>query len=111
MTIDLLQSLLEAHPNLYLALRFEERLFDMAGNPMPNRIVDNDWKILPEWKKFISDFPARFMIGSDQFVGIPGVTRRMPQSFKETWSVLDQLPPELAKKVGHDNAVRIYNLD
>lgn len=111
MTIELLQRLVEAHPNLYLSLRIEERLMTMGGAPMPNRLVDNAWQIRQEWLAFISKYPDRFMIGSDEFFGIPGKTHQMPQSFEETWSVLDQLPPDLAKKVGHDNAARIFHLE
>ncbi len=112
MTVDLLRRLLETHPNLYLALRVEEREVMVGGDgPMPNRIVDEGWKIRPEWVELISDFPDRFMIGGDEFVGIPGQTPRRPQSFAETWPILNQLPPDLARKVGYDNAARVYNLD
>ncbi|MFQ5615663.1 MAG: amidohydrolase family protein [Anaerolineales bacterium] len=112
MTVDLLRQLLTTHPNLYLSLRVEERVFVVGGSdPMPNRIVDESWQLRPEWLELISDFPDRFMIGGDEFVGIPGRTPNRPQSFEETWAILDQLPPDLARQVGHDNAARIYNLD
>lgn len=111
MTIWLLRRLLKEHPNLYLALRVEEREYMLGSNkPMPNRIVDKDWKIRPKWLKFFKDFPDRFMIGTDEFMGIPSVTRRRPQSFEETWIILDQLPPSLAKKIGRTNAERIYKI-
>jgi len=111
MTVDLLRRLLEAHPNLYLALRVEKRETTVAGSPMPNRIVDGNWQIRPEWMEFLSDFPDRFMVGSDEFLRSPGKRQLKSQSFEETWPILDQLPPDLARKVGHDNAARIYNLD
>jgi predicted TIM-barrel fold metal-dependent hydrolase len=114
MTIELLRRLLTAHPNLYLALRVEERQYDMTGRPIPNRIVDENRRIRPEWLKFISNFPDRFMIGTDNFFGAaiygPG-GQALPQTMKETWSVVDQLPPELAKKVGRGNAARVYNIE
>ena len=111
MTVDLLRRLLRKHPNLYLSLRVEARERTRGGEPMPNRVVDEKGKLRLEWLKLISDFPDRFMIGGDEFVGIPGRTPRRPQSFEETWRILDQLPPEIAGKVGHDNAARVYRLD
>ncbi len=111
LTIELLRQLLGVHPNLYLALRVEEREFTMGGDPMPNRLVDENWKARPEWLELIGNFPDRFMVGSDEFYGIPGRTPRRPQSFEETWPILGQLSPSLARQVGHDNAARVYNLD
>ncbi len=111
LTIDLVRRLLKKHSNLYFALRVEERLFTMGRTPMPNRIVDRQWKIRPEWIALFREFPERFVIGSDEFIGMPGETSRMPQSFDETWSIIEQLPPDLATKIGRDNAARVYNLD
>jgi hypothetical protein len=110
LTVDLLRRLLRAHSNLYLALRVEERQFTLGGAPMPNRIVDTNWKIRPEWMQLFGEFPDRFMIGSDEFVGIPGRTPRRPQSFEETWRILSQLPSALAQSIGRDNAARVYHL-
>jgi len=112
MTVELVRRLLEAHPNLYLALRVEERvLMAGGGGPMPNRLVDENWQVRSEWLNLISDYPDRFMIGGDEFVGISGHTPRRPQSFEETWAILDQFPPDLARKVGYENAARVYNMD
>ncbi|MCP5049859.1 MAG: hypothetical protein GY940_22005, partial [bacterium] len=110
MTVSLLKRLLKAHPNLYLSLRVEEPLRVRAGGSLPNRIVDENWKIKNEWMVFIKAFPDRFMLGGDEFVGIPGRSRRMPQSFEETWPILKQLPSQLAKQLGHSNPARVYNL-
>jgi hypothetical protein len=112
MTVDLIRELLETHSNLYLALRVEEREFMVGGGgPMPNRIVDENWQVRPEWLDLIRNYPDRFMIGGDEFVGIPRHTPRRPQSFEETWAILNQFPPDLARKVGYENAARVYNLD
>jgi hypothetical protein len=112
MTVDLLRRLLETHPNLYLAMKVQDEGFQ-AENPelMSNRIVDENWEIRPEWLDLIGDYPDRFMIGSDEFIDPSGRVARGPSSFSQTWSILDLLPPELARQVGHDNAVRVYNLD
>ena len=108
---ELMRRLLTQYENLFLALRIEERLNQVGGGgPMPNRIVDENWRIQDGWYRLIEDFPTRFMIGSDEFVPYPGSSRRWPQSFEETWVVLKQLPKALAEQVGKKNAARIYRL-
>jgi predicted TIM-barrel fold metal-dependent hydrolase len=110
MTVELLRRLLTAHPNLFLALRVEERPFTMGGSPMPNRIVDRDWRIRAEWRKLFEEFPDRFVVGTDEFFAGTDRSGRSPQSFEETWCILDQLAPELAARIGRQNAARIYNV-
>lgn len=78
---------------------------------MPNRIVDAEWKIKPEWLQLFKEFPDRFVIGTDEFFGIPGRSQRAPQSFEETWRILAQLPSYLANKIGSENALHIYRLN
>lgn len=63
--------------------------------------------LLPALEKY----PDRFMIGGDEFVGIPGLTPNRPQSFEETWPILAQLPHDLAQQVGREYAARVYHLD
>lgn len=109
LTPALLRGLLSAHPNLFLALRVEERPVTKGGEPMPNRIIDSDGKLRPEWRKLFESFPDRFVIGTDQFFGAPG-TKKMPASFTGTWRVLQQLTPVQAKQIGRENPVRIYRL-
>jgi len=114
MTVELLRRLLETYPNLYLSMRGVERVYDRNGNLKPNRIVDENRKIRPEWLKLIGDFPDRFMVGTDDFfgasIGDKG-EKPLPRTTEETWGIVNQLPPELAGKVGRDNAARIYNLN
>ncbi len=111
MTVDLVRRLLSAHSNLYLALRVEDRPLTMAGESMPNRIVDQTGAIKSEWLGLINDYPDRIMIGGDEFVGIPGLTAPKVQSFGETWSMVGQLPSSVAAKVGGENAAKVYNLN
>ena len=111
MTVGLLRRLLESHYNLYMALKVEERLYDFAGQPMKNRIVDGDWQITQEWLELIEDFADRFVIGTDEFIRLPGVSVGSPLAFKETWSILEQLPVGVRTKVGGNNAATVYGLD
>jgi hypothetical protein len=113
MTVELLRSLLEAHPNLYLSLRVEQRTVTVGSQnqPMPNRIVDEAGRIKAEWLALIADFPDRFLVGSDEFIGSAGgLTNRPSASFRQTWAMIAQLPPDLARKVGRENALRVYGL-
>lgn len=113
MTTDLLRRLLQDHPNLTLALKIENRPFQVGQTRelMPNRIVDEKGQIRPEWLELISDYPDRFVIGADEFVGVSGRAVRGVPSFSQTWDLVGQLPPALAGQVGRDNAARVYGLD
>ncbi|MEW6358920.1 MAG: amidohydrolase family protein [Planctomycetota bacterium] len=111
MTIALLRRMATDHPNLYMGFKIEERPVQVGTRePMPNRMVDGDGKIKPEWVQFFKDFPDRLLVCTDQFVGIPGTTTRPPQSFDETWTAIKQLPSDVMLKVGRDNAATVYGL-
>ncbi len=111
MTVELLRALLKSHSNLYLAIKVEERLNDFAGQPMKNRIVDGDWIVVPEWLALFEDFADSIVIGTDEFIRLPGASQGSPLAFKETWSILEQLPADVREKIGRDNAAMIYGLD
>lgn len=111
---DLVHRLLAAHENLFIALRVEERVFQVGtGNqlPMSNRLVDTQGNIIQEWQKVFEAFPDRFMIGSDEFFNASGSIPIGVASFEATWKFLEQLPDDLAKKIESENATRIYRLD
>ena len=110
MTATLIDRLMSDHPNLYIALRVESRTQQVGnGAAMPNRLVDQKGTLKPEWLAVIKKFSDRITIGSDEFF-FPIETKRPNQSFAETWSLLDQLPQQLAQKLGSENPRRIYNL-
>lgn len=113
MTPELLDRLLSSHPNLYIALRVENRTQQVGNGPRrPNRLVDEEGKLKPEWLALIGKFADRVTIGSDEFF-FPVESKgsgRPNQSFEKTWSLLDQFIPELAQTIGRDNARRIYGL-
>lgn len=112
MTIDLLRRLLVAHPNLYLSLK----IVPPPAEPFrfsEHDVVDAARRIRPEWMSLFKDFSERFVVGSDEFVGISGQSRRSgPPSFEATWRpLLKQLPPKILDKIGGGNAARIYRLE
>jgi len=113
MSVHLLRGLMSKHPNLHLSLRIEVRPGQVGsrGVPMPNRIVDEAGNIRPEWLALIREFSDRVMIGSDEFVGPSGgLTTEPHASFQTTWNMLERLPEDLRKKVGGENAARVYRL-
>src|SRR4029077_5636513 len=66
-----------------------------------------DGKIKPEWLKLFQDFPDRWVIGSDQHYG----TRRppSPSRWQATVLLLNQLPPDLQRKIATENALKLYS--
>jgi predicted TIM-barrel fold metal-dependent hydrolase len=111
MTPTLVRDLLEAHPNLYVALRVEERTLQVASSaPMPNRLVAASGAVDPDWLALIVAKPERFVIGSDEFVSPEGSPTNGIRSFARTWDLLEALPPEVQSQVGGDNARALYHL-
>jgi hypothetical protein len=107
MTLDLLGRLLTRHDNLFLALRVPRHR--PSGHIPPNRITDASYRINADWLAFMERFQDRLVIGSDEFVS-PSGGNDLAASFDETWSIIGQLSPAVARKIGGDNARRIYGL-
>lgn len=107
LTIELMNRLLQDHPNLYMQIRL-----GFGGHP-PNRPIGNDGRIRPEWLELIASFPDRFVFGLDSFYAPPEHTRfpsRPERLFRAYSHFLNQLPLDLARKVAYENAARIYAL-
>jgi predicted TIM-barrel fold metal-dependent hydrolase len=98
-TPELSRRLLRAHPNLYMEIKFDP---GFPGKDPP--IVDG--KLKPEWLKLYSDFPDRFIIGSDQHFD-PPATAPLARA-QQNALLLNQLPMDLRKKIATENALRIY---
>ena len=95
-----------------LGFKVEERPYQVGTQkPMPNRMVDSKGTLKAEWLEIMKDYPDRFLVAADQFVGIPGKTRQAPQYMELTWGVVEQLPPEVRSKVARENAIQLYHLD
>ena len=100
-TPDRMRPLLLANPNLFMELKVDPRA---PGRTYPLA----DGKLKPEWLALISDFPDRFIIGSDQHydaASMATLTRTRTEM-----SLLSQLPPKVRQQVAVDNPVRLYNL-
>lgn len=116
-TPQLVQTLLERHSNLYFSLRPMGRdpgvMLQGGAGPKGKRIN-------PEWVAVVEKYADRFVMGSDSFLVADSAQRvgaarifsaasaRQRQAIRE---VLSALKPDVARKVGYENAERIYKLN
>lgn len=103
-TPALMDELLERHPNLYMSIKIGRDSFSQ------NRPLNRYGKVKPEWLNLVLKYPDRFLIGSDHFYLSPRIPKRMPRHAEASKVFLSQLPPEIARKVGYENAVSIFKL-
>jgi hypothetical protein len=101
-TPDLCRRLLQAHANLYMEIKIDP--LNLGKNPP----LENG-KIKPEWLKLFTDFPDRFVIGTDQHYASDRAMTG-PQRSTTTIGLLNQLPAELRRKLAMENSVRIFSL-
>lgn len=86
--------MLDRHPNLWVEL-------SIRGDVAPGGRLD------PQWRELFLRHPDRFLYGTDTYVtlrwhelpGIADAARR--------W--LDQLPPEAARRIAHENGERLFS--
>jgi predicted small lipoprotein YifL len=100
---DLLRRLLAAHKNLCtsIKIRTEEK------QPQGGIVTKDGGTITEKWRDLITDYPDRFIIGTDVKLGIRPDEIRFVNIHS---SLLSQLPPDVAQKVAQDNPKRIFNL-
>jgi predicted TIM-barrel fold metal-dependent hydrolase len=98
-TVDLDRRLLQAHPNLYMEIKTDP---DAHGKTYP---LGFDGKIKSDWLKLFTDFPDRFVIGSDQHYPEP---KDADKRWQETILLFNQLPADVRKKIGTENVAHIY---
>jgi predicted TIM-barrel fold metal-dependent hydrolase len=96
------RKLLEAHPNLYMEIKLDP-VDTGKSSPMANGASGG---IKPEWLQLFSDFPDRFVIGTDQHYP----ESSGPQRWQAAVLLFNQLPAAVRRKIGTENAIRIYHL-
>lgn len=110
-TPALARRMLERHANLFFSIR--------PTINRPGAMVNPKGAINDDWIDVLKAFPDRFVIGSDTFVVPTRYTGpEAPRIFAARAHVqmngirrlLAHLPAELARKIGHENAQRIYGL-
>ena len=114
-TVGLTRKLMSKHPNLYMSIR-------VAGGMQARNVVsstfplDSQGYLKQDWLKLFHEFPNRFVIGSDEIIlqskGNSSRGNRHPSagSIEATVGLLQQLPDELRRKVGHENATHLFKL-
>mgnify|MGYP001591441535 CR=1 FL=1 len=105
LSTDLLQRLLKAHENLYLSLKINPTGLE------DHSPLDGAGHVRKAWLTLLGDFPDRFVIGTDHFHAAPGVGRVRPPGLEGPDALLAALPSELARRIGRENAERIYRLN
>ena len=100
-TPEMARRLLRANPNLYMEIKTDPL------NPRSNYPLDANGKIKPEYMQLFTDFPDRFLIGSDQHYPEP---RASAQRWQTVVNLLNQLPADVRQKIGIENPARIYPL-
>lgn len=102
-TPALQRELLTRHPNLYMSLRPGPA---KAGPPAA-AAFDAGGALKQEWLALIRDFADRFVLGSDEFHPAFANSRTTP-GVDGLRRLIDQLPPDVAKKVAHENAELLF---
>lgn len=101
-TAALTRRLLAAHPNLYVSVK-------MGPDSLPmNRPLKRGEGLDPEWKALIEEFSDRFLIGTDQFYVSPWSDKRFPPHPGTGRALLDALLPDLARKIGLENPLKVF---
>jgi predicted TIM-barrel fold metal-dependent hydrolase len=98
-TPDLSRQMLQAHANLYIEIKVDP-LSHGKNYPMLD-----DGTIKPDWLTLFQEFPDRFIVGSDQHYPEPPGTE---QRWQTVVLLLNQLPSDLRRTIGTDNALRIF---
>jgi len=98
-TVELDRRLLQAHANLYMEIKVDPEA------PGKNYPLDANEKLKPEWRKLFTDFPDRFVVGSDQHYPEP---KDADRRWQETILLINQLPESVRKKIGTENVAHIY---
>src|SRR6267142_123302 len=65
----------------------------------------------PGWKALIEKMPDRFMIGMDVWAARLFEPSMLDRLFSWTRRMLGELRPDVAERVGHRNAVKVYRLE
>jgi predicted TIM-barrel fold metal-dependent hydrolase len=110
-TPTLVRELLGRHPNLALSIR--------PTSPRPGAMVDPTGAVNEEWVAVLRDFPDRFVLGSDTMIVATHYTGpQAPRLFASRGEgqrrgirrLLAVLPPDVARRIGYENAERLYKL-
>lgn len=104
----LVKELLTAHPNLYASLK----MLDSVGTcqVVAHRPLNESDELQDDWKNLFTEFPDRFVLGSDEFTGNAQSITADSASFQGTWNLIGKLSETIAYKFACENPRLIYNI-
>jgi predicted TIM-barrel fold metal-dependent hydrolase len=103
-TPAIVRDLLTRNPNLYMSFRIQR-----VRPEIPADALSPQGALKSDWVRVISDFPDRFVMGTDTFYqDSPEARGGDTVGLSNLQRLLMQLPPDVARKVAHDNVARIY---
>ncbi len=107
--LDDVSRLLATHPNIFFITSHSNSLTARRSKQPWTRMFDG--KVLkPEWQKLIEQYPDRFVLAFDNVFYFHWKKWFLPQV--KLWrSALANLPEEVAHKLAHKNAERLWKLD
>jgi len=97
---DLLRELLQSYPNLYIETSFRDELRSFFP-------VTSNGVLLESWRTLLEEMPNRFVIGTD--LNPPPTSQKYSELIDFWREVLDQLSPEAAAMIAHENAERLID--
>lgn len=109
MTAELVGALMDRHSNLYVSLR----PIGLTARVLKNKLLAGPpLQIDPDWLPVLTRHSDRFVIGAEGFYGGPiaAFSRTTEFRLRATVEFLTLLPIDIARKIGFENAVRIYKL-
>ena len=89
-------ALLLRHPTLMGELSYRPGLTDASGH------------LSPEWKALLTEFPERFLVGSDTWINARWSGYEGLMNDARLW--LGDLPPDVARRVGWGNAATLFGV-
>lgn len=111
-TAALSQRLLKAHPNLFMSLKIVSKGNYQEHSPVTGIFSTS---IRDEWLAVFREFPDRFVMGSENFIGESGDSGGPPRGLTQnntsaSIDFLEALPKDLAERIAYKNAMAIYGI-
>ena len=88
-----------------LLLKYPTLMGELSYRP---GLTDADGQLSTQWKALITEFPQRFMIGSDTWINARWSDYEGLMTSARRW--LGDLPPDVAQRVGWGNAATLFSV-
>ncbi|MCH7936050.1 MAG: amidohydrolase family protein [Proteobacteria bacterium] len=101
--------LLEKHPNFHFLISHSNPVVIRLSNQPWTDLFDGGETLAPEWKALFIEYPDRFILNFDNVFEEHWGTYFLKQAALWRKALLD-LPADVASKVAHENAERLWKL-